>query len=68
MDGTCRTGKIKYPVNLKQDGLRHIVGDKFETGIGKQMNNISFYPSKKIVKAQDVMTIRNEPLHIGGSL
>lgn len=57
MDGACRTGKVKDPVHLEQDGLRHIVGDKLETGVWEEMEDILLGSRKEIVKAQDFVAI-----------
>ena len=48
MDGACRTGKVKDPVHLEQDGLRHIVGDKLETGVWEEVEDILLVPVKKL--------------------
>jgi hypothetical protein len=57
VDGACRTGKVKDPVHLEQDGLRHIVGDKLETGVWEEVEDILLGSRKEIVKAQDFVAI-----------
>jgi|TARA_B110000037_G_scaffold215193_1_gene272254 hypothetical protein len=62
MRGGGRAGEVINAVDLEHEGLTDIMADKLEVRIGKEVGDISFPAGKKVIKADDVVTLVKEAL------
>ena len=60
MNGRCGTGQIVNLVNFQKDRLRQIVSDQFKVRFIEQVKNVFFVAGKKIVQAQDIVTVLHQ--------
>jgi hypothetical protein len=52
--------QVEYLINLDVQGKRYIVAYKFKPGITQQMLDIAFAACKKIIHANDFVTVPQE--------
>ena len=60
--GGGRTGEVVDLVHLQPDGYRDIVPDQLEIRLGQQMGHVALLAGEEIVQADDVVTLRNQPV------
>jgi hypothetical protein len=57
MHGRGGTGEIINLFHFEQDGLSHVVPDKFEGRVIEQVHHVLTPTGKKIIEAQDLVPI-----------
>lgn len=58
----CGAGHVEDAVNLKVDGEGDVVPYQLEPGMVQKVFNISFCAGEEVVKANDVVTLIDEPV------
>ena len=62
MNRRCRTGQIVDSINLKFEGIDHIMTHELKTDIIEQMLDVLLTASEKIIQADDLAVLLNQTI------
>jgi hypothetical protein len=60
--GGCRTGKIIDAVDLKLEGVDHVMTDELEARITQKVLDVGFPTREEVVEADHLMTLLNQSI------
>ncbi len=62
MNGRRRASEIEDPIDFKVDWMDDIMANEFEARMAEQVPNVLFVAGKEVVEANDVITLRDQPI------